>query len=137
MAMSYWVRGIVGAAAASLMLGAAQLASGHDLNLNLADSLRAFSTSAGSDSTVNRAAKADRAIMAAGSVPMRTISIEPIGLAATSVLVRIPLRRQASERAPASLLMKSAPHKPMVGCEPVVSVLTVIANKVQPGRCLS
>ncbi|MGH6714711.1 MAG: hypothetical protein ACREDC_00835 [Bradyrhizobium sp.] len=134
--MSYWAQGIVGAAAASLTLGAVQLASGHDLNL--ADSLRAFSISASSDTTLNRAAKADRAIVVArSSVPTRTISIEPVGLAATSVLVRIPLRREASDGAPTSLLMKSAPRRPMVGCEPVVSVLTVIAKKLQPGRCLS
>lgn len=133
--MSYWVQGILGAAAASLALGAVQLASGHDLHL--ADSLRAFSPSASSDSTVNRAAKADRAIVAATSLPTRTISIEPVGLAAISVLVRIPLRREASDRTPTSLLMKSAPHRPMVGCEPAVSVLTAIAKKLQPGRCLS
>ena len=135
MAMSYWAQGILGAAAVSLMLGAVQLASGHDLNL--ANSLRAFSSSASSDSTVNRAAKADRASVDARFEPMKTISIEPVGLAATSVLVRIPLRREASDRAPAPLLMKSVPHRPMVGCEPVVSVLTVIAKKLQPGRCLS
>ncbi|MGH6677577.1 MAG: hypothetical protein ACREDL_01225 [Bradyrhizobium sp.] len=135
MAMSYWVQGILGATAAALTLGVVQLASGHDLNI--ANSLRAFSLSASSDSTVNRAAKADRAIVAVTSVPTRTISIEPVGLAATSVLVRIPLRREASDRAPTSLLMRSAPHRPMVGCEPAVSVLTAIARKLQPGRCLS
>jgi hypothetical protein len=135
MAMSYWAQGILGAAAASLMLGAVHLASGHDLDL--AGSLRAFAISGSSDTAVNRAAKADRAIVEARSVPMRTISIEPVGLADTSVLVRIPLGREASDRAPASLLMKSAPRRPMVGCEPVVSVLTVIAKKLQPGRCLS
>ena len=135
MAMSYWAQGIVGAAAASLALGAVHLASGHDLNLP--ESLRAFSVSANSESPVNRAAKADRAIVAARYVPTQTISIEPVGLPATSVLVRIPVRREASDSAPASLLMKSAPHRPMVGCEPVVSVLTAIAKKLQPGRCLS
>jgi hypothetical protein len=53
-------------------------------------------------------------------------------------MVRIPLAVQArSNAAPASLLMKPDAPKPAVACEPVVSVLTEVAKRLQPGRCVT
>ena len=129
--MTPLVKGIFGAAAVTLALGAAQFASGHDL----ATPLRAFSAKA--DAGINRAGKANRAAVIAPGRPSQTISFRPSGLAATSVLVRIPLRQEAREGMRAPSQFKSGQSKPMLACEPVVSVLTEIARKLQPGRCLT
>lgn len=136
--MSYASKGIFGAIAASLMLGAAQLASGHDLT----GGLRAFSATEleGAQQGVNRAAKTDRAApIPAPAAPTRTISLKLDRISDTSVLVRIPLAREArGSAAPAPLLLKSSePHKPAFACEPVVSVLTEVAKRLPPGRCVT
>lgn len=128
------VKIIVGAAAASLTLGAVQLASGHDLSVSL------LSSKAGD--VVNRAGKADRAIITGQAKATQTIAFRPGDLPGTSVLVRIPLTskeaRQVTPPPPSFLLtVKSTPSKPMVACEPVVSVLTEVAHKLQPGRCVT
>ncbi|WP_407176951.1 hypothetical protein [Bradyrhizobium sp. STM 3562] len=131
--MSYLVKGIFGAAAISLTLGAVQFASGHDLSAPL----QALSGNAGDG--VNRAAKADRASVLVPSLPtMRTIAFRPAGLSATSVLVRIPVTVEAREapRKPTTLF-RSTQQKPMVACEPMVSVLTEVAKRLQPGRCVT
>jgi hypothetical protein len=131
--MSRTIKGILGAVAISLTFGAVQFASGHDLT----DSLQAF---AGPQPTgVNRAAKADRAAaFLLPPAPTRTISFKLDELADTSIMVRIPLTVQArSNAAPASLLMKPDAPKPAVACEPVVSVLTEVAKRLQPGRCVT
>jgi hypothetical protein len=113
--------GILGAFAFSLSFGAVQLASGHDqVNTPLASS--------GWELGVNSAAKTDRADRVAASVPMRTFSVQPEGLANTSVLIRIPLRRETENTDRA---------KRPIACEPVVSVLTEIAKRLQPGRCVT
>jgi hypothetical protein len=122
------VKVIFGAAAVSLTLGAVQFASGHDLAVPL--------LSGKPGETVNRAAKADRAF-AAPAMPTHTIAFRPGDLPATSVLVRIPLTKQARETPRAPLLLRSDQSKPMVACEPVVSVLTEVARKLQPGRCVT
>lgn len=113
--------GILGALAFSLSFGAVQLASGHD---------RASSPSW--DNDVNRAVKSDRIDKIAASVPTRTYSIRPQGLANTSVVIRIPLRRETENADPAKDLTKRP-----IACEPVVSVLTEIAKQLQPGRCVT
>ena len=119
--------GILGAMAFSLSFGAVQLASGHDRTNNLS----ALSGSWNND--VNRAAKSDRADkVAAARLPTRTYSIQPQGLANTSVVIRIPLHRETENSGPARDLSK----KP-IACEPVVSVLTEIAKQLQPGRCVT
>ena len=69
-------------AAVSLTLGAVQFASGHDLSVPL--------LSGKPDENVNRAAKADRAVVAAPVAPTHTIAFRPGDLPGTSVLVRIP-----------------------------------------------
>lgn len=123
------VRMFFGAAAVSLTLGAVQYASGHDLAL--------LAVKPGD--AVNRVGKADRAAVAAPAARTQTIAFRPGDLPDTSVLVRIPLTKEArdSERVPTSLPLKSGQGKPMVACEPVVSVLTEVARKLQPGRCVT
>jgi len=115
--------GILGAIVFSLSFGAVQLASGHD---------RASGLSASWNNDVNRAAKSDRIDKVAAFVPMRTYSIRPDGLANTSVVIRIPLRRETENANPAKDLTKRP-----IACEPVVSVLTEIAKQLQPGRCIT
>lgn len=120
---------IFGVAAVSLTLGAAQFASGHDLSVSL--------LSGKPDGAVNRGAKADRVVIAASATKTRTIAFRPGDLPETSVLVRIPLTKQARETARPPLPVKSGQSKPMVACEPVVSILTEVAHKLQPGRCVA
>jgi hypothetical protein len=117
-------------AAVSLTLGAVQFASGHDLSVPL--------LSGKPDENVNRAAKSDRAVVAAPATPTHTIAFRPGDLPGTSVLVRIPLTKEARETARTPLItIRSGQSKPMVACEPVVSVLTEVAHKLQPGRCVT
>jgi hypothetical protein len=111
--------GILGVIAFALSFGAIQLASGHD---------RASGPSTNWDNDVNRAVKSDRINKVAASMPMRTYSIRPEGLANTSVVIRLPLRRETENADPA---------KKPIACEPVVSVLTEIAKRLQPGRCIT
>ena len=115
--------GILGAIAFSLSFGAVQLASGHD---------RTSAPAASWANDVNRAVKSDRIDKVAASVPMRTYSIRPEGLANTSVVIRIPVRRETENSDPAKDLTKRP-----IACEPVVSVLTEIAKQLQSGRCVT
>jgi hypothetical protein len=116
--------GIFGAIAFSLSFGAVQLASGHDLTSGLR------SLSSDWDSGVNRAAKADRAAkIVAPAMPAHTYSVQPEGLANTLVVIRVPVVRRETGNAD--------PAKRPVACEPVVSVLTEIAKRLQPGRCIT
>ncbi len=67
---------IIAAAAVSLTLGAMQFASGHDLAMSL--------LSGTPGETVNRAAKADRGIVAAPVTRLQTIAFRPVDLPDTS-----------------------------------------------------
>jgi hypothetical protein len=130
--MSRLVKAIFGIAAVSLAIGAVQFASGHDLGVAL--------LSGNTGEGVNRADKADRAAIMAPAAPSRTIAFILRDLAKTSVLVRIPLLKEAHETVRPPLPIKSgqsSQSKPMVACEPVVSVLTEVARKLQPGRCVT
>jgi hypothetical protein len=129
--MTPLVKALFGVASVSLALSAAQFASGHDL----ATPLQAFSGRA--DQGINRAGKADRVSVRSPAVRTQTIAFTPNGLSGTSVLVRVPLRQHVREGTRPSFPLKSGQGKPMVACEPVVSVLTEIAKKLQPGRCLT
>jgi hypothetical protein len=145
--MSNTRNAILGVIAVSATLGAAQLASGHDLT----SSLKAFTGAP--IGSVNRAAKGDRfATVAASGGATQTISIHVKQVADTSVLVRIPQQRakgpittgtaRHSTRnsvgsAPAPSMIQSQERKATVACEPVVSVLTDIAKRLQPGRCVT
>ncbi len=131
--MSQIRNGFLGAAAVSLMLGAVQFASGHDLigERQIASNLPATS--------INRAAKADRITeVKPASVPTRTISLRLNDLAETSVLIRVPLTQVARDAKPPALLPAATPSgKPTIACEPMVSVLTEVAKLLQPGRCVT
>jgi hypothetical protein len=122
---------IVAAAAVSLTLGAAQFALGRDL------AGRAPGATGIAVSTVNRAAKADRPAGAMRpTMATQTISFQPDGLPATSVLVRVPQAQATPISSPAPMWLKSGDRK-AVACEPAVSVLTEVARQLQPGRCVT
>src|SRR5581483_2081412 len=125
--MSQISKGILAATAIAASLGAAQFASGEDLTVGMR-------TAGIPDQGVNRAAKTDRASRSAETVaPSQTISIHVDRFPDTSVLVRIPLKQEARTSAPVQFELKSD-RKMAVACEPVVSVLTEIAKRLQPGR---
>ena len=154
--MSHIRKGILGAVAVTLSLGAAQFAFGEDLTVGMR-------TSGIPDQAIDRSGKTDRAAVLAEPVaPTQTISIHVDRVPSTSVLVRIPVARDeesgkdqgratqgsASQQgsgnptaapegnaAPPSQQVKD-PRK-MIACEPVVSVLTDIAKHLQPGRCIT
>jgi hypothetical protein len=130
-------KGIFGAGVLSLTFAA--VASGRDLIHN--DGVNSPNSSeaglAGIPATINRAAKADRAALASGPARQtQTVSLRLNDLADTSVMIRVPVARNVP-RAPASLLIKSGESKHTIACEPVVSVLTEVAKRLQPGRCVT
>lgn len=127
--MSQIHKGIFGALAVLLTCGAVQFAFGHDLAGQQA-------ASAAPETGINRATKADRAAVPASPGQTRTIALRLNGVADTSVLIRLPVPRDAQGR-PASLMTKSGDRKTVVACEPVVSVLTEVAKLLQPGRCVT
>jgi len=130
--MSQKVTAILGALAVSLVCGAVQFASGHDLTVGLATSGDQAAP------VVNRVAKVDReAIIPEATIATRTISIHVDRVPDTSVLVRIPLTHEARSTPPAPLFLRSHESKAAVACEPSVSVLTEIAKRLQPGRCIT
>ena len=138
--MSRLAIGIFGAIALSLSFGAAQFASGRDLNEAAQDRLRdAFAEPlAVGGSAVNRAAKADRAPGTAGSpAQTRTVSLRLDGFSDTSFLVRVPATYGAGNSSSVPSVVKSGNRRPTVACEPVVSVLTEVARLLQPGRCVT
>jgi hypothetical protein len=135
--MSYARKGILGATAILLSFGAAQFASGEDLTVGMR-------TAGIPDEGINRAAKTDRAPIAAEPVAQtQTISIHVDRVPETSVLVRMPLNKEArSGAAPANRLksgeqLRSGERKMAVACESTVSVLTEIAKRLPPGRCVT
>jgi hypothetical protein len=143
--MSRLATGIYGAIALSLTLGAAQLASGRDLSDASQDGLQqdrlqsAFREPLTTGGTaVNRAAKADRVASMAGSpAQTRTIALRLEGFSDTSFLVRVSVANGADGASSAPALIKPGNRKMMVACEPVVSVLTEVAKRLQPGRCMT
>jgi len=134
--MSQISNGIIAALAVSATLGAAQLASGHDLigRLQVA--------AATPEQGINRAAKADRDVSKVAAGQERTIALRFKELADTSVLVRVPAAREAvkeeARNRPTPVVpMKSGKSKNAVACEPPVSVLTEVAKLLEPGRCVT
>jgi len=130
--MSQIFRGIFAAVAVTLALGAVPFAAGGDLTGDAQDV-------AGTPATdINRAAKADRlAGVKAPAVPTRTFLLRLDSLPDTSVLIRVPLAQEARDSSSAPSLTGSSGRNPTVACEPVVSVLTELAARLQPGRCVT
>ena len=135
--MSQMSKAVFGAIAVSLTLGAVQFASGHDLTRGR----QALNDTPAT--IINRLAKTDRAASTAGSAEQtQTISLRPESLADTSVLIRVPVPKKPETEArnrPAapSLFNSSHRRKATVACEPMVSVLTEVAKRLQPGRCVT
>ncbi len=136
--MSQLSRAVFGTIAVSLTLGAVQLAAGRDLT--------GTQNPAGTPEAVNSAVKADRADAAMRSgAATRTISLRFDALADTSVVIRMPAAKATDKQATdkqargssAPLLTKSGDRKATVACEPPVSVLTEVAKRLQPGRCIT
>jgi hypothetical protein len=142
--MSGLTTGVTGAIALVLISGAAQFAMGRDLSgvSGRLPPLKPSPSHAPSSSrtpdlfAVNRGTKADRATGPSGSPALlQTISLKLEGVADTSVLVRMPVARAAPSTA--SSPAKPATRKPMAACEPMVSALTEVARRLQPGRCVT
>ncbi len=92
----------------------------------------------GRPTAINRAAKADRAAGVAGSpARTRTIALRLEGFSDTSFLVRVPVANAADNALSVPSAIKPGNRKMMVACEPVVSVLTEVAKRLQPGRCMT
>jgi hypothetical protein len=152
--MSQLSKGIFGVTALALTFGAIQLqlASGRDLSrvdslakLSIAQfgplsfaSAPAPAPALSPSAAVNRAGKTDRVTgVPATAKRSQTISLRLNGLPETSVLIRMPLAREARDSVPRSPVIKPAVGKPMVACEPTVSVLTEVAKHLEPGRCVT
>jgi hypothetical protein len=136
--MSQMFAGVLGAVAVSLTCGAVQFASGSDL----VTTGTGRDTSQVSENGINRTAKSDRATFARTPVGQsETISVRMDGVSDTSVLIRLPaqLREEARNRSPSPGLAKEpvSVRKSTIACEPVVSVLTEVAKRLQPGRCVT
>jgi hypothetical protein len=136
-------KAMLGAIAVSLTFGAAQYALGRDLAEAQLGSFQVSSQDSSSEAVINRAAKTDRAVLAGAVVQTQTISLRFDGLPDTSVLVRVPVAKEAAKETGKEARGNSAPSlaksgdRKMVACEPVVSVLTEIAKQLQPGRCIT
>jgi hypothetical protein len=127
--MSQILKGIFGALAACATLGA--VASGHDL-------VGRQAITVAPESSVNRAAKVDRGAVVPSPGPMETFALRFDSLADTSILVRVRVVRAEMPSRPAPpQVIKSGVRKTTIACEPVVSVLTEVAKRLQPGRCVT
>src|SRR4051812_5660235 len=131
-------------AASAMLVGAMQFASGHDLASDLP--APTHEVSADTSNNVNRVAKSDRAAPIAEASPTTTVSIRLAAFADTSFLLRLPVTGAATNReqgwAPqGSRIITTEGERPTakhpVACEPSVSVLTEIAKRLQPGRCVT
>jgi hypothetical protein len=132
--------GIIAAFALSLTLGAAQFASGRDLYEAAPDGLKNLLTeplTAGGNA-VNRGAKSDRVTGVLGSpAQTRTIALRLEGFADTSFLLRVPVANGATNSSSTRFRTNPGERKLTVACEPVVSILTEVAKRLQPGRCVT
>ena len=93
--MSQISNGIIAALAVSATLGAAQLASGHDLIGRLQ-----VAAATPEQQGVNRAAKANRDVGKVAAGQERTIALRFKELADTSVLVRVPVAKEEARNRP-------------------------------------
>jgi hypothetical protein len=127
--------GIFGVIAVSLTLGAVPLA-GRDISGATQDTSGTQDASGTPATAINRSAKADRASRVAGPAT-QTISLRLSGLSDTSFLVRIPIAQAARNGSSIPSMIKSGDGKMAVACEPVVSVLTELAKRLEPGSCVT
>jgi hypothetical protein len=140
--MSQKSKVIFAALAAAATLGAVQIAAGEAASTaNLADRFQALSDPQGA-AGINRTAKTDREPKVLGANEARTVLLKVESLADTSVLVRIPVQKEARSLPPAPTPAPAAKpgdkaKKMTVACEPVVSVLTEVAKLLQPGKCVT
>jgi hypothetical protein len=141
--MSQKSKVIFAALAAAATLGAVQIAAGEAASTaSLADRFQALSDPQGA-AGIDRTAKTDREPKLLGANEGRTVLLKVESLADTSVLVRIPVQKEARNLPPAPTTapaMKPAGDKAKkmtVACEPVVSVLTEVAKLLQPGKCVT
>ena len=139
--MSQKSKVIFAALAAAATLGAVQIAAGEAASTaNLADRFQALSDPQGA-AGIDRTAKTDREPKVLGVHEGRTVLLKVESLADTSVLVRIPVQKEARTLrapAPAPAAKPGEKAKKMtVACEPVVSVLTEVAKLLQPGKCVT
>ncbi|CCD86792.1 conserved protein of unknown function [Bradyrhizobium sp. ORS 285] len=137
---------VSGALAASVMLvGAMQLASGHDLASSLPTQASASELLASTAGNVNREGKSDRAAVVSGATATRTVSIKLGAFADTTFLMRLPVQPSGATAGPGSTpqgsqIISTENERPVakpIACEPSVSVLTEIAKRLQPGRCVT
>jgi hypothetical protein len=119
---------ILSAIALSFSSGVVELALGRDLP---------EATDEQPAAGINRAAKADRIAAAGGVSQSQTISLQLDGFSATSFLVRVPVANGRDNPSSAPPATKPRGGRPMVACEPVVSLLTEVAKLLQPGRCVT
>jgi len=136
-------------AASAMLVGAIQLASGHDLASDRQMQVAVDNSSQADSNNVNRAAKSDRAGFAgvvAEAPVTKTVSIKLTAFADTSFLLRLPVGNPESRsgrgevpqgRSIISTEGERREAKRPVACEPSVSVLTEIAKRLQPGRCIT
>jgi hypothetical protein len=140
--MSQKSKVIFAALAGAATLGAVQIAAGEAASTaNLADRFQALSDPQGA-AGINRTAKTDREPKVLGANEARTVLLKVESLADTSVLVRIPVQKEARNMPPARTPAPAAKpgdkaKKMTVACEPVVSVLTEVAKLLQPGKCVT
>jgi hypothetical protein len=142
--MSRLITGISGVIALTVISCAAQLALGRDLTLAAPRHAPidhqplppSFASLDAGTLAVNRGAKADRALGPAGSPALtRTVSVRLDGFSTTTFLLRVP--SAGGSPVSAAPPAKSGARRPMIACEPVVSVLTEVARQLQPGRCVT
>ncbi len=131
--------------AAALTVVAAPFAMGGELPVWLVRSPAVAAASApvstgDQANAVERAGKSDRAPVLRAGVDSQTFSIQPSGMSGTSVLVRIVSQkpdRRANEKPATQLQPRDKAAKPRGACEPVVSMLTEVAKRLEPGRCVT
>lgn len=131
--------------AAALTVAAAPFAMGGELPAWLVRSpaLATAATPAFVENPVNnveRAGKSDRGPVTRAGVESQTFSVQPGGMSGTSVLVRIVSQksdRRSNEKPATQLQPRSKASRPRAACEPVVSMLTEVAKRLEPGRCVT
>src|SRR5690606_17606771 len=90
--------------------------------------------------SVHRAVKSDLGVVPSPNARGRTVSVRLQSLPSMSIVFRLPdSGQQARDRGTKRGLQRSpaARVKRTIACEPVVSTLTEVAKRLQPGRCVT